>query len=711
MRRIENHRAPMKKIVALNTYMKLLLLIIGTSLLFLLLYLSLYIYTIQQEKEVYKTTYNQYNSEVSSLFELNSKTHIATIKDVTYWTDLVNFITTKDEKWFNKFIVNEFETYEVDYIGIYGLDNQLINKVATTNIKTLNFIPKSILESLYQSKLDKFYIQIPEGIVEVFGATIHPSEDPKKNKTLPSGYFIMARLINGSFLQNLNKISNSKTQLVAFDFSPSDDLESVVIYQKLKDWRNKTIAQLAFKRPFNLDFKSAKKILIIIIIAFIINIIVYLYFSKRWVYSPLKTITKILESGSQQAINELKSEPGEFGYIGNLFEENNNQRKQLEISKKKAEESDKLKSSFLANLSHEIRTPMNAIIGFSDLLNVKDLTEIDKKEYIKIIRNSGSNLVSIIEDLIEMSKIDAQQITPKLASFDINTCCKELYESIKVTIPKEKKIVLNFIENPKPVLKNVISDKTKLVQVITNLLTNAIKFTENGTVEFGFEIKEKAGIIEFRVKDSGIGIDDKNIKVIFDRFRRIEDDFSVELSVLGLGLAICKAYVEMLGGTININSKVGEGSEFVFSIPLKYDTTTFIEENAIVTTIDLEANHDIVILVAEDDNINFLLLKKILQIRNYTIIRAINGQEAVTICSTNPAINLVFMDIKMPIMDGYAAFEKIKTFLPNLPVIAQTAHSSAEDKERVLQAGFTDYVTKPLDKERIFKVIDTVFKK
>lgn len=701
----------MKKIVALNTYLKLLLLIIGTSLLFLLLYLSLYIYTIQQEKEVYKTTYNQYNSEVSSLFVLNSKTHIATIKDVTYWTDLVNFITTKNEDWFNQFIVKEFDTYEVDYIGIYGLDKQLINKVATSNIKTLNFIPKSVFESLYQSKLSRFYIQIPEGIVEVFGATIHPSEDPKKNKTLPSGYFIMARLINGSFLQNLNKISNSKTQLVSLDFSPSDDIESVVIYQQLKDWRNKTIAQLAFKRPFNLDFKSAKKILIIIIIAFIINIIVYLYFSKRWVYSPLKTITKILESGSQQAINELKSEPGEFGYIGNLFEENNNQRKQLEISKKKAEESDKLKSSFLANLSHEIRTPMNAIIGFSDLLNVKDLTEIDKKEYIKIIRNSGSNLVSIIEDLIEMSKIDAQQITPKLASFDINTCCKELYESIKVTIPKEKKIVLNFIENPSPVLKNVISDKTKLAQVITNLLTNAIKYTEKGTVEFGFAIKEKAGIIEFRVKDSGIGIDDKNIKVIFDRFRRIEDDFSVELSGLGLGLAICKAYVEMLGGTIDVNSKVGEGSEFVFSIPLKYDTTTITEEKSVITTIDLEANHDKVILVAEDDNINFLLLKKILQMRNYTIIRAVNGQEAVTICSTNPAINLVFMDIKMPIMDGYAAFEKIKTFLPNLPVIAQTAHSSSEDKERVLQAGFTDYVTKPLDKERIFNVIDTVFKK
>jgi signal transduction histidine kinase len=699
----------MKKLVALNTYFKLLLLIIGTSLLFLLLYLSLYAYTIQQEKEVYKTTYNQYNSEVSSLFELNSKTHIATIKDVTYWSDLVKFISTKNQEWFDTFIVTEFETYEVDYIGIYGLDEQRVNKVSSKSLKTRDFIPKGVFKELYKSKLTSFYIRIPEGIVEVFGATIHPSDDPKKVNTLPAGYFIMARLINQPFIQNLNRISNSQTTLLDAKALPTDDIESVIIYKKLKDWRNEDVAQLAFKRAFNVDFRSTKKILSIIIIAFIINIVVYLYFSTRWVYAPLKVITKVLETGSQEAIDQLKQEPGEFGYIGNLFEENNNQRKQLEISKKKAEESDNLKSSFLANLSHEIRTPMNAIIGFSDLLNDKKLSENDKSEYIKIIRNSGSNLVSIIEDLIEMSKIDAQQITPKMVGFDINSCCQELYEAIRVTIPKEKKIVFNYLKNSTAVPKHVISDKTKLRQIITNLITNAIKYTEKGTVEFGFQVDEKKGVILFRVKDSGVGIDEKNLKVIFDRFRRVEDDFSVELSGLGLGLAISKAYVEMLGGTISVQSKVGEGSAFEFSIPLQYDTTK-VEEKIVETTIDLEANHDKVILVAEDDNINFLLLKKILQLRNYTIIRAVNGQEAVNICSTNPAINLVFMDIKMPIMDGYSAFEKIKMFLPNLPVIAQTAHSSIEDKERVLNAGFTDYITKPLDKEKIFQVIDRVFK-
>lgn len=700
----------MNRLYNLKIYSKLLFLIIGTSVLFFALYISLYVYTIQQEKEVYKTTKNQFNSEVTSLFNLNSKTHIATIKDVTYWNDLVKFTQTKDSKWFDKYIGNEFETYEVDYIGIYGLDNQLINKIATAQLKTVDFIPKKFLSKLYNDKLSRFYLKIPEGEVEVFAATIHNSDDPKKNKTKPMGYFIMARLLDKSFIENLNKISSSKIELVDNNFRVDDNIESVIVSLQLNDWNQNQVAKLLFKRPFNLDFRSTKKILSIIILAFILNIIVYLYFSKRWVYSPLKTITHILETGNEDSINDLKKSSGEFGYIGNLFEENNNQRKQLEISMKKAEESDKLKSSFLANLSHEIRTPMNAIIGFSDLLNDTKVSKSDKLEYLKIIRNSGSNLVSIIEDLIEMSKIDAKQISPRLISFDLNKCIHEIYDTTKVTIPTDKEITLYIIENVNPVSKNILSDEIKLKQVITNLITNAIKYTTNGKVGFGYVIKEKEEIIEFTVKDSGIGIDEKNINIIFDRFRRIEDDFSAELSGLGLGLAICKAYIEMLGGTIQVQSTVGVGSNFVFTIPLLYDKTTIRNDDIKEILNNYESNSDKTILIAEDDNINFLLLKKILELKSYTVIRAVNGQEAVTICSTNPAIDLVFMDIKMPIMDGYTAFGKIKVFLPNLPVIAQTAHSSSEDKERVLQAGFTDYITKPLDKEKIFELLNKLFR-
>ena len=691
-------------------YSKLLFLIITTSFLFFLLYIFLYVYTIKQEKEVYKTTNALYSDEVVNLFELNSKTHLASLTDVTFWDGLYDFAKTKDISWYNKFVLGEFESYDVEYIGVYNINNEFIVKTSTPEIKTENFIPKQVLTNLYSKKVSRFFMKIPEGVVEVFAATIHPSDDFKKDKHKPSGYFIMARLLDKNYFNNLQKISSSQASLVYNDSDAISDEDNVTKVLILKDWNNKVVSEIVFKRPFNLDFRSTKKILSIIILAFILNIIIYLYYSRKWMYDPLKTITSILETGNEDSIKVLKKSPGEFGYIGNLFEENSNQRKQLVIAKQKAEESDKLKSSFLANVSHEIRTPMNAIIGFSDLLNDTSLSKKDKSEYLQIIQNSGSNLVSIIEDLLEMSKIDANQISPKLVGFDLNKCMHDLYDTIKVTIPVEKRIDFYVINNPNPITKNILSDEVKLKQIITNLITNAIKYTNNGKVSFGYEVHEKDNTIVFTVKDSGVGIDKKNIDIIFDRFRRIEDDFSVELSGLGLGLSICKAYVEMLGGTIQVDSKIGEGSTFAFTVPLQYDKSNLPKKPEAIAN-DIESNSDRVILIAEDDNINFLLLKKILELKNYTIIRAVNGQEAVTICSTNPAIDLVFMDIKMPVMDGYTAFDKIKVFLPNLPVIAQTAHSSSGDKERVLQAGFTDYITKPLDKEKIFELLDDLFRK
>ena len=700
----------MSKLFNFKIYSKLLFLIITTSCLFFLLYIFLYVYTLQQEKEVYKTTNVQFSDEVATLFELNSKTHLATLNDVTFWDGLYDFAKTKDTSWYNRFVFEEFESYDVEYIGVYDVNNNFVIKTSTPEIKSENFIPKQVLTDLYSKKVSRFFMKIPEGVVEVFAATIHPSDDPKKDKHKPSGYFIMARLLDKNYFNNLQKISSSQVSLVYNDTDTISDEDNVTKVLILKDWSNKAVSEIVFKRPFNLDFRSTKKILSIIILAFILNIIIYLYYSRKWMYGPLKTITNILETGNEDSIKILKKSPGEFGYIGNLFEENSNQRKQLVIAKQKAEESDKLKSSFLANVSHEIRTPMNAIIGFSDLLNDTSLSKKDKLEYLQIIRNSGSNLVSIIEDLLEMSKIDANQISAKLVGFDLNKCIHDLYDTIKVTIPVEKKIDFYVIDNPNPTKKNILSDEIKLKQIITNLITNAIKYTNNGKVSFGYEVHENDKIIVFTVKDSGLGIDKKNIDIIFDRFRRIEDDFSVELSGLGLGLSICKAYVEMLGGTIQVESAIGEGSTFVFTVPLQYDKSNLQKKPEEIAN-DIESNSDRVILIAEDDNINFLLLKKILELKNYTTIRAVNGQEAVTICSTNPAIDVVFMDIKMPVMDGYAAFEKIKVFLPNLPVIAQTAHSSTEDKERVLEAGFTGYVTKPLDKEKIFELLDELFRK
>ena len=309
-----------------------------------------------------------------------------------------------------------------------------------------------------------------------------------------------------------------------------------------------------------------------------------------------------------------------------------------------------------------------------------------------------------------MSKIDAKQIKPNYSNLDLESCINELYETIKITIPKSKNIDFKIIKNPKPVAYSIITDETKLKQIIVNLVTNAIKFTEKGYVAFGYEIDELNEKIIFRIVDTGPGIDEENHKYIFDRFKRVENDVSIKAGGLGLGLAISKAYVEMMGGEIKLESKIKKGSVFSFSISLQYNRVQSIVVHSIndSTPVSLGIENG-VILIAEDDNINFLLFQKIMKAKQFKIIRAVNGLEAVEICLKNPNIDLVLMDIKMPIMNGFEALEKIKEIRPELIVIAQTAYSSSDDEERIFKAGFHNYITKPINREILFEMVEEIF--
>lgn len=697
----------MRILSGLNTYYRLLVLIIGTSALFFILYASLYFYTLKQEKAVYKTASMEYQNAINSIFKLNSKTHTASIVDVTFWDEMVDFTKTKNKQWYKEYIEGEFLTYESDYIGIYDLKKQCLSKTFSSKLSGTNFISNEAFDQLYKDRLNRYYIKIPEGVIEVFGATIHPSDDPKKNKYKPAGYFIMARLLDKDFIKKLEEISSSIVTIVPKDYFLAKDANLITVNIDLKNRKKENIASLHFTRPFNLNFTSTKKILDIIIIATVINLLIYLYYYRRWVYKPVKLITNILEKKDEKSIFSLKKSRNEFGHIGNLFEENNNQRKQLIIAKEKAEESDKLKSSFLANLSHEIRTPMNAIIGFSDLLKDEDLNEKEKADYLKIIQNSGKNLIGIIEDLIEMSKIDSNQITPNYKFLNLDKCIYELYQSIKITIPEEKKVIFSIHKNQEVLKKNVFTDEIKLKQILTNLITNAIKFTKKGHVTIGYTIAENEGEIKIWVDDSGLGIEGGNQQLIFDRFRRIEDDSTIELSGLGLGLSITKAYVELLGGVISVKSSLGVGSTFSFTIPLKYEER--IHEPPVVEHAQKPSIKDRkTILIAEDDDINFLLLERILKLEDYTVLRATNGKEAVEIFEANGQIDLIFMDIKMPVMNGFEAFKIIRKSNSNIPVIANTAYSSSEDRELIKRAGFTDYMSKPLNKDEIHQLLSVV---
>lgn len=382
------------------------------------------------------------------------------------------------------------------------------------------------------------------------------------------------------------------------------------------------------------------------------------------------------------------------------FSERKKYENELIRARKKAEDSDNLKSAFLANLSHEIRTPMNAIVGFSTLLKDEGLSAEKRDNYISIIQNSSNHLLSIINDIIEISKIDTNQVVPNINSVKINLLLNEIFQIFSMS-SRETGIALELKKAEIPGELDIMTDEVKLRQVIINLLTNAFKFTENGKIEFGYEINN---MLLFFVKDTGIGIDEKYHSLIFERFRQVENEISLNKGGSGLGLAISKAYVEMLGGKIYLESSLNSGSKFWFTIPLKINPASkaIIPALEEIRSVEKERAK---ILIAEDDDTNYFLLSEILLKHNFEVLRAKNGKIALESLSVTKNIDLVLMDIKMPVMDGFKTFNLIKKLYPKLPVIAQTAYALAEEEDRIIAAGFSGYIAKPINKEKLLKTI------
>lgn len=386
---------------------------------------------------------------------------------------------------------------------------------------------------------------------------------------------------------------------------------------------------------------------------------------------------------------------------------------ELHLAKERAEESEKLKTAFLANLSHEIRTPMNAIMGFAEMLKENDLEITQRDSFIDIINRSGTHLLSIINDIIEMSKIESKLITPNYEEVDIDLLLDVVYKTMLATITNDKKLDLRYLSSDKQLEYKISTDPVKLRQIISNLISNSIKYTDDGYVEFWYEISEsdKEKDIVFYVKDTGIGIDKAHQDEIFERFRRIDSDKqTIGRGGSGLGLAISKAYVEMLGGDIEVESEYGKGSLFKFSIPLiicaknkKAKDTELLEKG-------FEMNNQMRILVAEDEDTNYLYLSALLSKCHHTVLRAVNGQEAVEIVKEDNNLDLVLMDIKMPILNGYDALRLIKKLKPALPVVAQTAYALSDDEQNIRAAGFDGYIAKPIMKNKLVSILESITK-
>jgi PAS domain S-box-containing protein len=386
-------------------------------------------------------------------------------------------------------------------------------------------------------------------------------------------------------------------------------------------------------------------------------------------------------------------------------------------AREKAEESDRLKSAFLANMSHEIRTPMNGILGFAELLKNKLLTGEEQNKYINIIEKSGSRMLNILNDLIDISKIESGQMNVTISDCNVNEQTEFIYNFFKPEV-EGKGISLSLKNGLPPDDAIVRTDREKIDTVLTNLIKNAIKFTEKGSIEFGYVLKHasESAELEFFVKDSGVGVTQQLKKVIFERFRQGSESLARNYEGAGLGLSISKSFVEMIGGKIwvednsdNYHNKTG--SIFYFTIPYKPKPVEKADAGHVVPGRKEEfAIKSLNILIAEDDESSELLMSRALRTIGKKILKVRTGVAAVQACRSNNEIDLIMMDIKMPEMDGYEATRQIRQFDKKVIIIAQTAYAQMGDSEKAIVAGCNDYISKPINKDELMTIIEKYFK-
>ena len=384
--------------------------------------------------------------------------------------------------------------------------------------------------------------------------------------------------------------------------------------------------------------------------------------------------------------------------------------KNYEEEKRKADESNKLKSYFLANISHEIRTPMNSILGFSGLLRDRSLKDEDKLHYIDIIHKSGKHLLELIDNIIDLARIEAGQVILNPKPFPLDILMRDLYDIFSLQMKEVKKNVGLILKLPDgPHAGTILADEVRLRQILMNLIGNAVKFTESGSVEFGYRITD-AGTLLFFISDTGIGISQENVSHIFQQFKQADDSHTRKYGGAGLGLSISKKLINLTGGDIWLETESGAGTTFFFDIP--YQIAGHVEsrkeriEPGAVEVKGRDRWKNRTVLVVEDDNNSYRFLERVMTRYGIHVIRSVNGLEAVEICRSNLNIDCVLMDIQLPFISGNEAAKMIRQIRKDLPIIAQSGNAYETDRSASIQAGCNDFLTKPILHDKFLAILD-----
>ena len=405
---------------------------------------------------------------------------------------------------------------------------------------------------------------------------------------------------------------------------------------------------------------------------------------------------------------DFEGEEFNFTYSRNITERKLAEEK-LKNAKEKAEYSDKLKSAFLANMSHEIRTPMNAISGFINLLGDSDINEEQKKEIIELAQSSSNDLLNIVNDIIDISKIEANELIINKSLNYVNRIVAEFYKfylkDINLLYKENVKLRMEIEPNSDKIA--IYTDLARFRQVMSNLVSNAIKFTEKGEIVIGYNLVSLGNrkLLRFFVKDTGIGIPKQDQDAVFDRFNQLNDNRTKDYKSTGLGLSIAKKLVDLLGGNIGLVSEEGEGSDFYFTLPYQLLETSDTPINIDTYKKELDDWSHKSILVVEDTESNYYLIENYLKNTNIQLSWVKSGREALELFNEKKKFDLVLMDIQLPGMNGYEVSRLVKAYNKEMPVIAQTAYALAGEKERSIKEGCDDYISKPIKKEALIELL------